>query len=152
MRRMWHYSTLPRDGSTLRHPRVFGFNEQRAISVECLIVLDMPWSGEPDHTKTKTKEWFLRALMIRDIKSLVVLPARLGNTVRFFHVRGCECQECCLAYTKQTEKINRHAGVIPCSKDRATVKNKNSRTPPLRTLVIWIGLALPVNLSRILQN
>jgi len=60
---------LPRDGSTVRHPRGVGFNEQPAISVDCLIVLDMPWSRQSEHTKTKTKEWFLRALMIREIKS-----------------------------------------------------------------------------------
>jgi len=57
-----------------------------------------------------------------------------------------------LTCVHETEKINTQVGVIQCSKTRVAVKNKNSRTPLLRTLVIRIGWALPVNLSRILQK
>lgn len=68
--RISHYSTLPRDGSTRRHPRVVEFNEQPAIT-RLIVSSPVTCLGDrlTDHTKTKTKRWSMYMLMIHQYET-----------------------------------------------------------------------------------
>jgi hypothetical protein len=89
--------------------------------------------------------------------SWVVLPTRLGNTGRCFHVRGCESQGADLRTRNELRKSIDTRGLFNVVGPEfpwkiKTVELHFSARRFSGSPIIRIGLALPVNLSGIVQN